>query len=327
MENNEQEPMPAPEPTPVPTPVPPPAPAPTPEPAPRPGRTVAIVISIVAAVLIVLGGLSVALYFLATSVISQLAEAQPSSEPQDDEPTEVLPPVELLPLVEGAPSAPVAAEPLVCVEECFTLADLDGTVPPTDWLEALGVPIVDSTLGDYSRSTPGREFTSASRTWVENEGAPDECFFTYIPAPIATTIDNRPASGNDSISYVNYSLSDDEYSSLDLTARLFGDSASAETHMSTLSQLVTGCTDYEIGTGASYWTADVTPVPALTLPPSVAATGWVEDSPFGRYYIVDLQRGNLVVRATLATDGMVLEEDFRTFAEELAGQLADMQPN
>lgn len=51
--------------------------------------------------------------------------------------------------------------------------------------------------------------------------------------------------------------------------------------------------------------------------------GWVESSPYSRFYAIDLQRGNLVVRNTMSTwAGVVSEEQFRTYAEQLARQLA-----
>lgn len=77
----------------------------------------------------------------------------------------------------------------------------------------------------------------------------------------------------------------------------------------------------------SGFAARVAAAPALRLPDSVAAYGWTESNDYSRVYAVDLQRGNLVARVTLTTDGSgPTETEFRVLAEEYAVLLAGLEP-
>lgn len=294
------------------------------------GRTAAIVIAIIAACVLVLIGLGIAIFFVAQSAIRSLDSgatpvAEESEEPRDpaDEPEGLAP--EILPLVEGEPGPATAADPTVCPDECFPYEVFGEIVLDASVYSELGTGNQQEEWGDYPNTTPGKEYTYTAKYWKDGEGTPVECFVAYGQVPIATRYDERPVAPDDTIAYLGYFTSDDEYSTLQESARTFVDSAAAEAHMTTFKELVAGCTSYEIGTGSEYWTADVSPTPALDLPDSVAAVGWVEDSPFGRYYATDLQRGNLVVRATLYTDGGVTEEQYRDYLEALAQQLAALE--
>lgn len=289
------------------------------------GKAVAIVVAIVAAAVLVLGGLGVAIYFVAQSAIRSIEEQGLPLGPDDgtDAPVnEGLP--ELLPLVGGDPGPATAVDPTVCPDECFpydTFGDI-GLAP--DVYVELGATEHVEEWGDYADTTPGKEYTYSARYWTEGEGEPAECFVTYSQVPLAARIDERPVAPDDTVAYLGYHTSADEYSSLQETARLFTDSASAEAHMTALKDMLAGCPGYEIGTGSDYWTADVTPMPAIAVPDDVAAVGWVEESPFGRYYSADLQRGNIVVRASLYTDGAITEESYREYVEALAEQLSGL---
>jgi hypothetical protein len=299
-------------------------PPPVPIPPSRPGRTAALVIGIVVGAVVVIGGLGVALFFVAQSAITSLESAELEFLDPDSGPPPV---VDQLPLLEGEPSPPVAVEPLVCDEACFTLTMLNDVVPPDEAFEKLGLPVEDYTWGDYSRSIPGREYTAVHKAWLEADAEPDECFFTYFSSPVAAADpDDRPRSSTDTINYLGYHYSDDNFSGIELIARVFPDSGTAEEHMRAMDAIVPSCTSLQSGGGTSYWAADVTTIPALNLPPSVAATGWIEDSPYGRYYVVDLQRGNLVSRATAYADDALTEEQYRTFIEEHAVQLSQLTP-
>ena len=291
----------------------------SPEPA-RAGRTAALVIGIVTACIVVLVAIGVGLYFVATNAVEAIGELNPPVE-ESSEPIAAPDPIELGPLVTGAPAEPVAIDPTECPTDCFTFDNVGEAVAPAAEYLKIGLPVELSAWGDYPASTVRKEFAYSSRTWGEGEGEPEECFVTYLAAPIAIPYSERPDTVTDSIQYLAYYTSDDEYSGLDQTLRLFEDTESASVHMKALFDQVAQCTSYDIGTGVDYWTADVTPLPALTMPDSVAAAGWVEDSPFGRFYVVDLQRGNLVVRSALNTDGAITEEDYRSFVEALALQL------
>jgi hypothetical protein len=295
-----------------------------PEP-PRGGRTAALVIGIVAGCIVILAAIGVGLYFVATSAVDAIGNLGPDVAESSD-PIAPPEPIELNPLVIGTPSEPIAVTPTDCPSECFTFDGIGATVAPDSEYIKLGVPVEVSAWGDFPSASVRKEFAYASRTWGEGEGEPEECFVTYLSAPIAIPYSERPETVTDSVHYVTYRSSEDEYSGIDQTVRLFDDSANAVAHMRALFDQVAQCTSYDIGKGAEYWTADVTPLPALTLPGSVAAAGWVEDSPFGRFYVVDLQRGNLVIRSALSTTGAVTEEDYRSFIETLATQLDRLEP-
>ncbi|MDO7881681.1 hypothetical protein [Antiquaquibacter soli] len=298
------------------------------------GRTIAIVVAIITACVLVLIGLGVAIFFVAQSAIraldtgaSPVAEESADPDQPRDEPTDAPagPTPEILPLIEGAPGPAVAIDPLLCPGDCFPADAFGGIGLDSDVYAGLGALEQTEAWGDYADTTPGKEYTYSARYWNEGEGTPAECFPVYTQVPVATPFDVRPDAPDDVIAYLGYYETSDQYSGLQESGRLFVDSASAETHMTTLQGMIASCTGYEIGSGDSYWTADVTPMPALDVPASVAAVGWVEDSPWGRFYAVDLQRGNLVIRAALYTDGVVGEEGFRQYAEQLAEQLADLE--
>lgn len=301
---------------------PPPVAAPVAAPAPRPGRTAAIAISIALGALLVIGGLGAAIYFVAQSAISTLDSAEPDTPASPTDENEYVP-IEFEPLVEGAPSNPSAVEPMQCADACFSQGMLSRAQPDRASINDLGLPNIESPFGVDS-SSPDTEYTNSSRTWVSGEGEPEACFFTYLTSPVVATLGDRPETSTDQIDFLSYAYSEDEYSYLSMSSRLFGSSARAEEHMAMVHSLVPGCESYDIGTGQDFWTADVSPLPALDLPASVAATGWVEDGPFGRYYVIDLQRGNLVVRSTLGTDGAITETDFRSFVENYAAKLVEL---
>ncbi|MDH6180663.1 hypothetical protein M2152_000845 [Microbacteriaceae bacterium SG_E_30_P1] len=296
----------------LPPPSTPPTYAPYSPPPRRAGRRVGLVIGIVAASALVVVGLGVAGYFIAERVVESMDASG------GDERT-----AEILPLVEGSPGPAVAETPLECPESCFELETFGDIGLSSDTYAEMGFDQTEW-WGDYEDSTPRKEYSYAARGWDEGEGAPDECFVTNIRVPVAVPIGTRPEDGG-TIGYLGYYLTSNDESSLQESARLFDDSASAEAHMSSLSDMVSQCSTYEMGSGAEYWTADVTAAPAFDLPPSVAAVGWVEDSPFeSRYYSADLQRGNIVVRVSLGTYGDTTEESFRDYVEKLAVQLDEL---
>ncbi|MBU1459100.1 MAG: hypothetical protein KKC89_06010, partial [Gammaproteobacteria bacterium] len=75
------------------------------------------------------------------------------------------------------------------------------------------------------------------------------------------------------------------------------------------------------------WSTAVAPAPALDVPDSVAALGWSQSNQWGRTYEVDIQRGNLVVRLVLNSDGAgPTEQQFRQIAEDYATLLAELEP-
>ena len=97
-----------------------------------------------------------------------------------------------------------------------------------------------------------------------------------------------------------------------------------------LAELIDGCTFVATGELPNDNHAFISPAPAIAVPDSVAAAGWVRDSefggPFSRNYVFDLQLGNIVVRTRLVTHKEVTEVEFRAFVERFAEQLAAALP-
>jgi hypothetical protein len=163
---------------------------------------------------------------------------------------------------------------------------------------------------------------------VSAKGSPDECFVTFPQAPLSI-LDQPPVDDDGSlISYTGAWADKDEWSNLAQAVRLFETDEDAVTYMAGLPDVIEGCTHYQSGSGDTYWQADVTPAPALKLPPSVAAIGWVEQGDYyARYYAFDVQRGNIVIRTALSTTDEISELEFRSLVEHVALQLSEIQPD
>ena len=118
-----------------------------------------------------------------------------------------------------------------------------------------------------------------------------------------------------------------EFSTTYRTVRFFATAEDAQKHMNDLHSIIPACDRYTVGSGIEAWKASVTPMPALDVPPTIAAVGWVERGAYsGSFYSVDLLRGNAVIRATVYTDGAVKETDVRAYAQALADNLASWTP-
>jgi hypothetical protein len=284
-----------------------------------------LVTAIVAGSLLLVGAIIAGSFALGNLITEAIANTPPvgiddgsASGPVDDIVNE--------PLIGGDAASPHAINPTECPDSCFTAAVIGKTIGSDINLSALGVPKLVQPWGEMPSSTPQGEYRYAADYWTSETGTPDECFVVTYPSPVAVGIAERPGQSMDGVYFTGTNSSDDEYSSLSSAARLFTDTASATAHMEALDSMVAACTHYEMGTGSSYWTADVTSAPQVTIPSNVAASGWVEVSPFGRYYVYDLQRANVVVRSTLFTDGAVTEAEFHDYIESLAVQLGELDP-
>ena len=277
------------------------------------GRTVAIVLAIVAGVLLVVVGLGTAIYFLADDALSAVEnESSPYEEP------------ELLPLATGNPGPSTATIPLECPQECFTTKALDSVLMGSFTYGALGVPQEgESPAEEWATTTADDEFLGSVGYWKDEAFSPDECFFSAMWAPVSDPVDGRPKSLDDTVRYHADWYSESEYSTLSHTSRLFTSTEAASEHMASLLGQVQQCSGYST---EEEWSVAVTPMPALDLPNSVAAVGWVEADDYGsRTYVADLQRGNLVIRIRLYTDSEITEQKFRDYlwsaAEYLDGSI------
>lgn len=296
------------------------------------GRRAALVIGIVAATLGILTGAIAGAVGAASLVAEQVAgistdggELAPTPTP-DPSDVDVRDPVTPDDLAAGAPGPLVPVEPTDCPDECFTADVLEELVPDASLYVDADLSVVVDVLGDYTPQPVSKDVLLSERLWKDEGGEPDACFFTYLSTPIAVELDAEVRSIDDRTWYLTSRETADRYGVITTSARIFPDTAAASAHLSDVSRLVAGCAEYEVGRAETYWTAEITPAPALDLPPTVAATGWVEDSPFGRFYVIDLQRGNLVVRTGLYTDGLITQEQSNTFSEELALVLAAVDP-
>ena len=66
--------------------------------------------------------------------------------------------------------------------------------------------------------------------------------------------------------------------------------------------------------------------PAIEVPDSVAAVGWIQKTQYNeRFYVIDVQRGNLVVRTTGYSTGGFSEVEFRDLVEQQADLLAELE--
>lgn len=227
-------------------------------------------------------------------------------------------------LVEGDDAEPLARVPLECVQQCFTVDSIGATIPPSSTYRRIGLTTTLQEWGDYETSTPAEEHAFRRDEWRDADIHPDECYFRQFAAPVAIPFGEVASSSElDTVEYTEGRSSQTELSTLFQSVRLLDSSASAEAHMRSLDDQTHACTTLSAA-GAPDTT--LTPTPALELPSSVSAIGWVESSPGWRYYVIDVQRGNLVVRSMLSTTSTeVSEKQFRGFVEELAVQVAEIE--
>lgn len=228
------------------------------------------------------------------------------------------------PMVEGEDAVPLAATPLDCATPCFTHDSIQASISTADSYHSLGLDYRISEWGDYESSTPAEEYRYISTEWRASHMSPDECFFTFFGTPIVADLGDAPDSYDlDVIEFTSTFADEDDISSAWQSTRLFETSAAAVSHMESLHSLVQGCTGFE---GDEAVPTTLAPAPALDTPDSVAVLGWTEVSLGWRYYVYDVQRGNLVVRTILTTpvDG-VSEPSFRAFVERVAVDVAAIE--
>jgi PknH-like extracellular domain len=233
------------------------------------------------------------------------------------------------PLVPGAPAQPIAAEPLRCPEACFTEESIPDTVAVEGTFAELGTPDNAEPYGSYEPSTTGELYRRDTASWSESGGHPDACFFMPTSAPYASSVLSTDARSPDPIFWTGTHLDAAGIDSVDQSVRLFQDSDSAEAYLADIAAQINECTSVQFESANSRYTATVDAASALGTPVSVASAGWIRTGEPGerwRAYSFDLQRGNLVVRTRLLTDGTIRETDFRRFVQFYAAQLAAIEP-
>ena len=227
------------------------------------------------------------------------------------------------PLIEGEAAEPVAVEPLECLEQCFTQNSIGRALSSQRSFRILGVGDTLERWGDYESTDAATEYEYTATDWRRDDLDPDACFFGYFGTPIVAALGDKPTPGDlDIIDYGNTQSNEFETTTLWQSARVFETSEDAANHMSTLDDLSAQCTSFS---SPDFPRTRVTQAPALEVPNSVAAIGWVESTGPERYYVYDVQRGNIVVRSILSTwADEVSEQDFRDFVETLASELGEL---
>lgn len=231
--------------------------------------------------------------------------------------------VEPLPLMEGEPGAPRPLEATDCDDPCYGEdhqgeARLDAAA-----FEKLGTPVVRDPSGTFLDSTPREQYDQTLEYWQRNGYTPDTCAFTGTESPVATVL-GEPPSSDDPIYWLTSFESEDGVSIATRAMRLFPTAADAQEHLEQQHRLVSLCDGYGFYEDERSWGSIVTPMPALEIPPVVAAVGWTESiDGFGRYYVVDVLRSNAVVRLLVWTNNSITEESFRELATTMAVDMSE----
>jgi hypothetical protein len=232
-------------------------------------------------------------------------------------------------LVEGEPGPIVAESPLDCPGTCFVGEDLQPLVISEDVAEEFGTPTNEVVFDDREVVPVTVIHEDTVEFWIERNGDPDECFFAVQNAPLAFGV-SETVELDDRVHYLSILHDEESLSIVDQSVRIFPDSASAVAYLAGLSADIKACTFFATGELPNDNHAYVSPAPAIELPESVAAVGWVRlgdrPGPFSRNYVIDLQRGNIVVRIRMATDGSITEMDYRALVEQIAIELGGLPP-
>jgi hypothetical protein len=230
------------------------------------------------------------------------------------------------PLVEGQPGSPTAVDPLECQTACFNADDIPETMPTEINFSELGLTTVTFEWGTYDPTTAGKLHRSSIPGWKNMQGSPDACFFAPGNAPASFTDSDE---STDEIQWTGTETTTDKRNTLDQSVRFFPDSSTATAYMKDLANQIAHCDVIEVGSDQDYYSAVVTPAPQLDLPPSLAGVGWIRTGDPGirwRAYVIDLQRGNLVVRTRVLTDGSITELQYRELVEGIATQIDAIEP-
>lgn len=221
----------------------------------------------------------------------------------------------------GAPGSPEAVKPLACPSSCFTAAANKDLIPGYPVLTALGLDKDVYPPGTYDPVTAGQIYRSNLASWRAGNGAPDECFFAPSNSPVGSSIADGQAENPDVVTFVGTWGAASQRSFVDVSSRLFPDTESASGYLRELATNIPNCHRVEVGPDNNRQVLTVQPAAAIAVPDSEAAVGWVRlgtTASQGRAYVMDIQRGNLVVRLRVITDGTISEAKFRSFAATFA---------
>lgn len=232
-------------------------------------------------------------------------------------------PLEGGPLLEGEAGSPVPAETTACDDPCFGVEHLwEAKLTAADFVR-LGTPVVLDPQGTWADSTHVEQNSFGLEYWDRNEFTPDDCLYTASEAPVIVER-GAPRDLGGSIHWLTSFETETGSSTAVRAVRFFPTAQAAQEHLTALHAAIPGCSSYAtdglFGSSQTF----VTAMPALEVPPTTAAVGWVEATDrVGRYYAVDIMRSNAVLRLTLWTDTAIEEDAFRTLAEAAAKDMAD----
>jgi len=221
------------------------------------------------------------------------------------------------------PFAPVT--PMNCAAACFDESSAELAILPDDVFS-------DSGFGSFrhvwkmtaNRTTAGELLPVAHEGWDAARFTPDDdCFVTWSDSPLIEPAD--AVLGDDFIAPLTEHTSDLYYVSRVLqSVRLFPDAAAAEAYMASLSAGIAACDGYVNDQSYGF---EVTAEPALHMPVSIAAVGFVKSpEPGTRYYVFDLQRGNMVIRTVAVSDGAIDDAAFRELVQRQADLMGTLSP-
>jgi hypothetical protein len=225
------------------------------------------------------------------------------------------------PLVEGEPGSPVPLQATECDDPCFDAGHQWEANLELSEFENLGTGVFLDPAGTYLATDPVEQFDQTVDYWTTSGLTPDACAFTATETPVAITVGARPTS-DDPIYWLTSFTSESGASTAVRSMRIFDTAAAAQEHFTDLHGLIGTCTSYGYEGDRLDWATEVTPMPALDVPPNVAAVGWTETTDgIGRYYVVETLRSNAVVRLLVWTNNSITEDSFRRLATTMADDM------
>lgn len=219
------------------------------------------------------------------------------------------------PLVAGGSPTTEARAPLDCESECLLM---NGPLLfSTDFID-------HNLIADRSLAYPSTveyEHGSMITSFDDLGGTPAQCSFVYSVSPV--TLDTLGAEATTESIQVHEPYSDaDGATYFQQSTRVFSSSADAVTYMQQLETELAACPRYSTDGSLLPAVTSVESAASLSVPDSVANLGWVELGTDARYYAIDLQRGNVVIRSGLTSSGDMTEQEFRDLVSITAQRFA-----
>lgn len=221
-----------------------------------------------------------------------------------------------------------APDPLACSGECLIIGDATSVAGPDGSArELVGTPDVGD-YGSYTATDPQDAYADLLAQWRAAEPSGDDCMFTLSLTPSDAREDTAPAADGSMTQFLDEYTGSDQYPVLDTAARMFPDSAAADAYVHSFEKVIAGCRHYRLSAKDDRWNAQVSALSGWgDLPADITAIGWVEqDVNDDGFYGVDLERGNLVVRYSLATADLS-RDGFQRFVSRMAAMLDSATPS